>query len=89
MFYAFKSEDSAYQFPQKIFFYGLLPPMIFEGGYNLRKTLVFKNFAYIALFGVIGTIVAFLVVAGLTFAINSLGSSIKNIVGLIRDFNNQ
>lgn len=62
--------------------------MIFEGGYNLRKTLVFKNFAYIALFGVIGTIVAFLVVTGLTFAVNSLGTPVYD-AGLIRDFNNQ
>lgn len=77
VFWIFKSEDNAYQFPQKIFFYGLLPPMIFEGGYNLRKTLVFKNFAYIALFGVIGTIVAFLVITGLTFAVNSLGMSLQ------------
>jgi hypothetical protein len=46
--------------------------MIFEGGYNLRKTLVFKNFAYIAIFGVIGTLIAFLVVTGLTFGVNSL-----------------
>lgn len=63
-----------YSFNQQIFFYGLLPPMIFEGGYNLRKTLVFKNFSYIALFGVLGTIISFFVILGLTFAINSMGN---------------
>lgn len=48
--------------------------MIFEGGYNLKKTLVFKNFVYIALYGILGTIIAFFVVTGLTFAVNNLGS---------------
>lgn len=68
-----------YSFNQQIFFFGLLPPMIFEGGYNLRKTLVFKNFTYIALFGVLGTIISFFVILGLTFAINSMGSQRYNL----------
>ena len=37
----------------------ILPPIIFAAGYNLKKTNFVKNFGYITLFGVIGTIISF------------------------------
>lgn len=61
-----------YDFNEEIFFYGLLPPMIFAGGYNLKKRKFFENFSYISLFGALGTVVTFLIIYGLTYAINEL-----------------
>lgn len=46
--------------------------MIFAGGYNLKKKDFGKNFAYIVTYGLIGTIVSFGIVFGLTVAINEL-----------------
>lgn len=59
-------------FDEEIFFYGLLPPMIFAGGYNLKKKDFGKNFKYILIYGLVGTIVSFGVILGLTLAINQL-----------------
>lgn len=57
-------------FNEEIFFYGLLPPMIFAGGYNLKKQNFGKNFKYILLFGLLGTIAAFGIIFSLTYLIN-------------------
>jgi sodium/hydrogen exchanger-like protein 6/7/sodium/hydrogen exchanger 8 len=45
--------------------------MIFAGGYNLKKSNFINNFLYISLYGVLGTIVTFGIVLGLTLAINN------------------
>lgn len=63
-----------YEFNEEIFFYGLLPPMIFSGGYNLKKSTFFKNFSYISLFGALGTVMTFGIIFGLTYLINWLGT---------------
>lgn len=44
--------------------------MIFAGGYNLKKRKFFENFLYISLYGVVGTVVTFGIILGLTFLIN-------------------
>jgi sodium/hydrogen exchanger-like protein 6/7 len=54
-----------------MFFTFILPPIIFAAGYNLRRRSFFKYFLYIFLYGVLGTIVTFSVVAPLTYWINS------------------
>jgi NhaP-type Na+/H+ or K+/H+ antiporter len=46
--------------------------MIFSGGYNLKKKEFFKNIKYILIFGLIGTLVSFFAIFGLTFLINEL-----------------
>ncbi len=43
----------------------ILPPIIFAAGYNLKKSNFVKNFGYITLFGVIGTLISFVVLSGL------------------------
>lgn len=61
--------------------------MIFSGGYNLKKRKFFQNFFYISLYGVIGTIVTFGIILGLTFLINYLCNWWNNLE-LIRRWNN-
>jgi hypothetical protein len=54
-----------------MFFTFILPPIIFAAGYNLRRRSFFKYFLYIFLFGVLGTIITFLVILPLTYFANS------------------
>ena len=60
------------QFNEEIFFYGLLPPMIFAGGYNLKKKDFGKNMIYIITYAVLGTMVSFAVTFAFTFLISEL-----------------
>jgi len=57
-------------FDESAFFYFLLPPIIFAAGYNLKRRNFFKNFPYIFIFGILGTIVTFLVILFLTYAVS-------------------
>lgn len=52
------------------FFTFILPPIIFAGGYNLKKEKFFSNFFYIILYAVIGTIVNFIVTVLIMIGIN-------------------
>lgn len=58
-----------------------MPPIIFAAGYNLKKTSFVKNFGYITLFGVIGTIISFVVLSSLILFWNDVlhdnGSSMR------------
>ena len=58
------------EFSDKIFFTYILPLIIFGAGYNLKKRSFFKYFMYIFLLGVIGTLIAFLWVAPVTYFFN-------------------
>ena len=46
--------------------------MIFAGGYNLKKKDFGKNFKYILIFGLLGTLVTFGMILGLTWVVNAL-----------------
>ncbi|KAL4499898.1 hypothetical protein ABPG72_015247 [Tetrahymena utriculariae] len=60
-------------FEGELFFYLILPPIIFAGGYNLKKRRFFQNFFYINIYGLLGTIVNFIVVWLLTYSVNEAG----------------
>ena len=45
----------AVQFNNDLFFYLVLPPIIFSAGYNLKRKRFFKYSGYILLFGLVGT----------------------------------
>ena len=53
----------------------LLPPMLFEDGYNIRKRKFFQNILYINLYGLLGTILNFFVIFGIVYAFNAYGKS--------------
>lgn len=52
----------------------ILPPIIFAGGFNLRKTLFFENFSLITFYGIVGTILSFLVISTLSISLIKTGS---------------
>jgi NhaP-type Na+/H+ or K+/H+ antiporter len=57
-------------FDDKIFFYGILPPIIFAAGYNMKRRRFFRNLGYIGLYGILGTIISFLIIGIGTFQVS-------------------
>jgi len=69
-------------FPQEIFFEGLLPPIIFAAGFDLNGSYFLKNIRIVLSMGIIGTIINFFIIGtlfiwaqnqGLIIAANSSG----------------
>ena len=54
------------QFSDDLFFYFCLPPIVFASGFNMQRKKFFANFTNIVLFGIVGTIIAFITFTGLT-----------------------
>ena len=53
-------------FNDDLFFYFVLPPIVFSSGFNMYRKKFFANIKNIVLFGVIGTFIAFGTFSGLT-----------------------
>ncbi|KAI5073373.1 hypothetical protein GOP47_0011386 [Adiantum capillus-veneris] len=71
------------QFDEELFFIYLLPPIIFNAGFQVKKKQFFRNFVAIVLFGVIGVFISF----GIIAAGSGLIFPLFNLEGLgIRDF---
>ncbi|KAK4273500.1 hypothetical protein QN277_021884 [Acacia crassicarpa] len=66
------------KFSENLFFLYLLPPIIFNAGFQVKKKQFFKNFTTILLFGVIGTVVSFCFISfGAFFLLRKIGLILK------------
>jgi NhaP-type Na+/H+ or K+/H+ antiporter len=72
-----KHTAESINFDGNIFFYVCLPPIIFASGFNMRRKRFFENIGYIMLFGILGTILTFIIFSGLTVAIFKAGFMTK------------
>jgi len=70
--------QSLLSFSPQVFFVALLPPIIFNSGYHLRRELFFRHIAPITLFAVVGTLIS-------AFSISFLLELVKGF-GLMGDF---
>ena len=68
-----KAELEFLSFQPEIFFFLLLPPIIFEAGYTLRSKSFFRNIGTIVAYAVVGTFVSTFVVGYLVFFIGKIG----------------
>ncbi|XP_019429135.1 PREDICTED: sodium/hydrogen exchanger 2-like isoform X1 [Lupinus angustifolius] len=50
-------------FDEDLFFIYLLPPIIFNAGFQVKKKQFFRNFLAIMLYGVLGSLISFLIVS--------------------------
>ncbi|KAK1430809.1 hypothetical protein QVD17_13837 [Tagetes erecta] len=50
-------------FSEDLFFIYLLPPIIFNAGFQVKKKQFFRNFMTIVLFGAVGTVISFTIIA--------------------------
>ncbi|KAH1091280.1 hypothetical protein J1N35_018537 [Gossypium stocksii] len=50
-------------FSEDLFFIYLLPPIIFNAGFQVKKKQFFRNFMTIMLFGAVGTVISFCVIS--------------------------
>lgn len=74
------------QFDEELFFIYLLPPIIFNAGFQVKKKQFFRNFVAIVLFGVIGVFISFAIIAagsGLIFPLFKLeGLELRDYMAL-------
>jgi len=72
LIFAFQSGEGGHvgnmvRFDKEFFFFWLLPPIIFEAGYNMKRKEFFDNIVPTLLFAFIGTFVSTLVVGGIVY----------------------
>ena len=74
---AFMSNNNMIQeniiFDDNVLFYFCIPPIVFASGYNMRRKRFFQNFTNIMIFGILGTVVTYIIFAVLTVWIHSYG----------------
>ena len=60
-------------FPSKVFFLALLPPILFNSGYQLQRELFYRHFSAIALFSIGGTAVSAFGAGGFLWFLSTRG----------------
>ncbi|CAK71373.1 unnamed protein product (macronuclear) [Paramecium tetraurelia] len=64
-------QKASFDNSSEIFFFVLLPIIVFKEGYNLNKQHFMKNFFYVVLYGIFGTIFNFMILAALTYSLTN------------------
>ncbi|KAK8557396.1 hypothetical protein V6N13_013668 [Hibiscus sabdariffa] len=72
-------------FSEDLFFNYLLPPIIFNAGFQVKKKQFFRNFMTIMLFGAVGTLISFAVISVAIGAIFSATDSVCTLQVLNQD----
>uniref|UniRef100_K3X4D0 Sodium/hydrogen exchanger n=1 Tax=Globisporangium ultimum (strain ATCC 200006 / CBS 805.95 / DAOM BR144) TaxID=431595 RepID=K3X4D0_GLOUD len=67
LFFPSRKELEFLRFNKIMFYFLLLPPIIFEAGYSLHRKRFFNNFNTILLFAVLGTMVSTFIIGFLTY----------------------
>lgn len=57
----------------EVLFYALLPPIILEAGFNMKKRGFFSNFTAIMLLSIVGTLIATFITGGMLLWIGNMG----------------
>ena len=73
--------DAFWTFDPSIFFYVLLPPIIFEAGYSLQRRLFIDNLFPILMLAIVGTIISTIVLTALIEMGGSLGWTSETLLG--------
>uniref|UniRef100_A0A2K1Y021 Cation/H+ exchanger transmembrane domain-containing protein n=1 Tax=Populus trichocarpa TaxID=3694 RepID=A0A2K1Y021_POPTR len=73
------------KFSEDLFFLYLLPPIIFNAGFQVKKKRFFKNFSTILLFGIFGTVISFCIISLAIGAIMSATDSVCTLQVLSQD----
>ena len=71
-------ELSFLTFKPEVFFFILLPPIIFEAGYTLNKKGFFSNFTTIMMFAVVGTLISTFIIALLMWPCSRKGNPLED-----------
>jgi len=68
-----KQEMEFLSFQPEVFYFLLLPPIIFEAGYTLRRKQFFQNIVAISLYAVVGTLISTFVIGYVTYFLGRMG----------------
>ncbi|XP_020265346.1 sodium/hydrogen exchanger 4-like isoform X1 [Asparagus officinalis] len=63
LIYSKGTKSHVLRFDEEIFFVYLLPPIIFNAGFQVKKKQLFHNFLTIMLFGVVGVFISFIILS--------------------------
>ena len=73
LFFSSEAELNFLAFQPELFFFLLLPPIIFEAGYTLRKKHFFSNFWSIVMYAVVGTLLSTFITGFLVYWFGEAG----------------